>query len=101
MVAERFVREAPHLSPLPAVRFDTSYRERRFVAWNRCIEVRGNRYSVPGEMCGRPVTVRLSLDGRLTVYHDRDRQVAAHRLRPTYQGWYIPLRVFRNPARWS
>jgi hypothetical protein len=34
VVAERFVREWPHLKALPAMRFDTSYRERRVVAWD-------------------------------------------------------------------
>ena len=43
----RFAREQPTLGPLPPVRFDTSYREFRQVAWDAYIDVRGNRYSVP------------------------------------------------------
>src|SRR5216683_435779 len=40
VVAERFLREWPHLQALPAMRFDTAYRERRVVAWDGYIEVR-------------------------------------------------------------
>jgi transposase len=47
VVAERFEREKPHLKPLPAIRYDTSYFEYRHVAWDGYIDVRGNRYSVP------------------------------------------------------
>jgi hypothetical protein len=63
VVAERFARELPHLQALPTTRVDTAYRERRVVAWDGYIEVRGNRYSVPGELCGALVEVRIALDG--------------------------------------
>jgi len=86
VVAGRFVREAPHLKPLPALRYDTSYIERRIVGWDSYIDVRGNRYSVPCDLCGRLVTVRISLDGLIRVYDD-DEKVAEHRLRPTADGW--------------
>jgi transposase len=87
VVAERFDRERPHLGPLPAVRFDTSYRERRIVAWDAYIDVRGNRYSVPALLCGTVVAVRVNLDGVLSVYDGEDAKVAEHRLRPTREGW--------------
>lgn len=86
VVSERFKREAPTLSPLPRVRYDTSYLERRIVAWDGYVEVRGNRYSVPGHLCGRPVAVRISLSGELRVYED-DQTVATHLLRPVGEGW--------------
>jgi len=86
VVAERFKREASSLKPLPRVRYDTSYRQRRWVGWDGYIDVRGNRYSVPGELCGKPVTVRIGLDGRLTVYDD-ETKVAEHMLRPVSEGW--------------
>lgn len=86
VVAERFGREAPHLGPLPQARYDTSYREKRWVGWDGYIDVRGNRYSVPSHMCGAWVTVRIGLDGLLSVYAD-DLKVAEHRLRPRQQGW--------------
>jgi len=86
VVAERFERERPHLQPLPAVRFDTSYREYRVAAWDSYVEVRGNRYSVPCELCGKVVEVRIALDGRLRVVWE-DEVVAEHLLRPRSEGW--------------
>jgi hypothetical protein len=86
VVRERFAREAPHLSPLPVMRYDTSYVEHRFVSWDGYIDVRGNRYSVPGELCGSLVLIRLGLNGRLSVFSN-DHLVAEHRLRQSSQGW--------------
>lgn len=87
VVAHRFAREAPQLRPLPAVRFDTSYRERRFVAWDGYVDVRGNRYSVPAALAGQAVSVRISLDGYLAVYAETGEVVAEHRLKPAHAGW--------------
>ena len=64
VVAERFVDEWQHLQALPAMHFDTAYRKRRVVAWDGYIEVRGNRYSVPGELCGALVEVHIGLDAQ-------------------------------------
>ena len=86
VVAERFAREAPVLRPLPARRYDTAYWERRQVGWDAYVEVRGNRYSVPAELAGHLVTVRLSLEGQLGVY-DGDQLVAQHVLQPADRGW--------------
>jgi transposase len=86
VVAERFKREAPALGPLPAVRYDTSYRERRVVTWDGYVEARGNRYSMPDRFCGSVVAVRISLDGVLSVY-DEDEKIAEYRLRPVSEGW--------------
>jgi hypothetical protein len=86
VVAERFAREAPHLSPLPAVRYDTAYRESRVVSWDAYVDVRGNRYSVPAECAGRAVSIRITLDDVLTVY-ESERVVAEHALRPRASGW--------------
>ena len=87
VVAERFAREAPALRPLPGVRFDTAYRERRVVSWDGYVELRGNRYSVPHALCGQIVTVRLTLDGEITVLDGEEAVVATHRLRPSEEGW--------------
>jgi transposase len=84
VVAERFERERPRLAGLPTRRFDTSYREHRVVGWDSYIDVRGNRYSVPSELCGKRVGVRITLDDELRVFDD-ERLVASHRLRP--RGW--------------
>jgi len=87
VVAERFKREAPALGSLPSVRFDTSYRERRIVAWDGYVSVRGNRYSVPGRLCGGVVGIRITLEGVLSVYDEEGAKVAEHRLRPVGDGW--------------
>ena len=86
VVAERFERERPFLKPLPAQRYDTAYLEVRKVAWDAYIEVRGNRYSVPANLVGQTVTVRIGLDGSLRVYR-QDELVARHRLQSARQGW--------------
>ena len=86
VVAERFEREAPCLTPLPAVRYDTSYRERRVVSWDGYVDVRGNRYSVPDDHRGQTVTVRIDLDGSFRVLSG-DEVVVSHRLRPAEEGW--------------
>jgi len=75
VVAARFAREAPALGATPARRYDTSYWELRQVAWDAYIEVRGNRYSVPGHLTGQRVSIRLSLDGVLSVF-DGEQRVA-------------------------
>jgi len=86
MVVERFKREALHLKPLPQVRYDTSYRERRWVNWDGYVDVRGNRYSVSDELRGKPVTVRIDLDGFFSVC-DCEAKVVDHRLRLANEGW--------------
>ena len=87
VVIDRFARELPHLIPLPPVRFDTSYRETRFVNWDGYIDVRGNRYSVPEDLAGSMVTVRIGLDGDLKVYDVHDLLVVVHRLQDAQEGW--------------
>jgi transposase len=86
VVAERFAREAPFLQSLPADRYDTSYYEMRQVGWDAYIDVRGNRYSVPDHLAGERVAIRISFDGRLSVY-EGETLVATHRLRPATDGW--------------
>jgi transposase len=86
IVRERFAREAPTLQPLPAVRYDTSYREERQVGWDAYVDVRGNRYAVPDRLAGQVVAVRITLDGVLYVY-EGDLVVATHTLRPASEGW--------------
>lgn len=124
VVAERFAREQPALGPLPAQRYDTAYRELRQVAWDAYIEVRGNRYSVPADLAGQSVAVRIGLDDVLRVYRtpapDPDElPVAIHHLRSVQQGWLTvpehhialwqsalkvdqrPLQVYEEVAQWS
>jgi transposase len=86
VVADRFAREAPALQPLPPQRYDTAYWEARQVSWDAYVEVRGNRYSVPGGLAGQPVRVRITLDGAVAIY-DGAQCVAQHVLQPAAQGW--------------
>ncbi len=86
VVAERFEREKPHLKPLPAIRYDTSYFEYRQVAWDGYIDVRGNRYSVPAALAGQRVAVRIGLDGRLRIFR-AEQLVASHQLKGRQAGW--------------
>lgn len=86
VVAERFERERPALSPLPPQRYDTAYHELRRVAADCYIDVRGNRYSVPAHLVGQTVTVHIGLDDTLRVYH-AEHLVAYHTLRRSDQGW--------------
>jgi transposase len=86
VVAERFERERPALHPLPKIRYDTSYFEFRRVAYDSYIEVRGNRYSVPAELVGQRVAVRIGLDDTLRVYQ-AETLVATHLLRSRQEGW--------------
>jgi transposase len=86
VVVERFEREQPALKPLPIIRYDTSYFEFRRVAYDSYIDVRGNRYSVPAELVGQRVAVRIGLDGSLRVYQ-AETLVAMHTLRSRQEGW--------------
>jgi transposase len=86
VVLERFGREQPTLGPLPHHRYDTAYHELRQVAADCYIDVRGNRYSVPAALVAQTVSVRISLEGSLQVYH-AEQLVASHTLRPRAQGW--------------
>jgi len=118
VVSERFKREAPTLGPLPTRRYDTSYRETRQVSWDSYIDVRGNRYSVPAELVGQTVIVRIGLDDLLRVYYN-EALLANHTLQPAQQGWVTvpehhaqlwqatlkvqqrPLDVYAEVAQWS
>ena len=86
IVAARFEREAPALQPLPNVRYDTAYIERRQVGWDAYIDVRGNRYSVPDYLTGQTVRVHIGLDDSLRVYAG-ETLVAQHTLQAAVHGW--------------
>lgn len=86
VVAKRFERERPSLKALPQMRYDTSYFELRRVAADAYIDVRGNRYSVPADLVGQRVAVRIGLDGTLRVYQS-ETLVAKHLLRSQAEGW--------------
>lgn len=118
VVAERFKREGPMLGPLPASRYDTSYRETRQVSWDSYVEVRGNRYSVPSELVGQTLSIRIGLDDTVRIYQ-HETLVASHCLQSAQQGWVTladhhaplwqaalnvqsrPLTVYEEVAQWS
>jgi transposase len=118
VVAARFAREAPMLQPLPSRRYDTAYWEARQVGWDAYVEIRGNRYSVPGPLAGQPVRVRITLDGAVAIYAG-EQCVAQHLLQPAAQGWVTvpdhhaglwadtlavarrPLAVYEEVATWN
>jgi hypothetical protein len=89
VVAECFALEARARKVLSGTRFDTAYRARRVAAWDGDIEVRGNRYSGPGELCGALVEVRIGLEGGLTIYNGADHLLARHRLKSAADGWVV------------
>ena len=91
-VADRFQREKPGLQSLPSLRFDTSYREVRQVPVDAYINIRANRYSVPSEMVGQRVSVRIGLDRQLLIYSPDDTLVATHLQREGDNQWV------RDPA---
>jgi hypothetical protein len=118
VVAERFAREYPLLKSLPVRRYDTSYLEHRKVGWDGYIHVRGNRYSVPIDLAGQTVYVRISLEDEIKVYCG-EKLVARHRLQDAEQGWVTmpehhaalwqstlsveqrPLETYEEAAQWS
>jgi hypothetical protein len=88
VVANRFEREKVALKRLPDMRFDTAYHETRIAAWDGYIEVRGTRYSVPGNLAGQRVRIRIGLDDVLTVYDVAgELPVAEHRLTAKHGEW--------------
>jgi transposase len=118
VVAERFSREYPVLKSLPTQRYDTSYLEYRKVSWDGYIHVRGNRYSVPIELAGQVVAVRIGLNDEFRVFAG-EKVVAWHRLRSAEQGWVTkpehhaalwqstlrveqrPLETYEEVSKWS
>jgi hypothetical protein len=86
VVNERYQRERGALHPLPKTRYDTSYFEVRKVSWDSYIDVKGNRYSVPGNLAGCTVRVRIGLGGLLRIFHGED-LVARHMICHVREGW--------------
>lgn len=87
VVKERFKREEGSLQVLPALRYDTSYRQYRVVGWDGYLDVWGNRYSVPDAYCGQTVAILISLEGLLRVFAPDGGKIAEHQLRPAEEGW--------------
>jgi len=69
VVAERFLREKPYLSPLPFLTFDASYRVTRTVYKDCTIRFEGNSYVVPHTLVGQMLTLRVK-DKSIRIFND-------------------------------
>lgn len=82
--AERLEAERGLLSPLPAVRFDTAYREsRRVHPTIPMINWRGVRYSVPTRALGQTVEICQPVDSQRFSVRWAGQTIAAHTQAPS------------------
>lgn len=80
---DRFQREQPLLTPLPAHPFVGTHEQSRSVNWDCLVSVGGSRYSVPWAYAGHQVWVRSSQGVRLSVRNQAGEPIATHRLAAT------------------
>ena len=78
--AERLDRERPLLAPLPRVRYDTARREPRRVGRVPLVELDGAHYSVPPELAGQLVEVRLPVQAATLEVRGGGQLLARHAL---------------------
>jgi transposase len=84
---ERAAIEREFLAPLPRVRFDTDYVEcRRVHNIVPFISIDGVRYSVPPNVLGQMVEIRLAVDSDLIEVRWAGTVVARHRIAPPGAG---------------
>jgi len=77
---DRFVREQPVLTPLPATAFVGTHEQTRTVSWDCLVSFAGSRYSVPWAYAGQPVWVRSSQGVRLSARNQQGEVIATHSL---------------------
>ncbi len=87
--------EKPVLKPLPARRYEFARWKKARVHIDHHVEVEHNYYSVPYELVGREVDVRVTL-GTVEILH-RGRRVASH-VRATGKGHFVTDPQHRPPA---
>ena len=75
--AELHAEELPYLLPLPALAFDTAQVVYRVVDTDGTIQLAGNRYSVPWQLVGQQLPVRITEES-LVVYSSHLAPVAKH-----------------------
>lgn len=80
---DRFAREQPFLTPLPARPFVGTQEQSRTVSWDCLVSFGGSRYSVPWSYAGHRVWVRPSRGVRLTVRALEGEPIATHQLAAT------------------
>jgi hypothetical protein len=87
---DRLDREQPLLAPLPRVRYDTARREPRRVGRVPLVDVDGAHYSVPPELAGRLVEVRLPVQAATLEIRSGGQLVARHPLAAAGQTAWDP-----------
>lgn len=75
----RFNEEKPHLVPLPAIRFDPAPVIYRTVESDGCVKYLENKYSVPWQLIGQSLPIRI-LEDALEIYNMSLDRVATHPL---------------------
>jgi hypothetical protein len=88
--ADRLARERSLLAPLPRVRYDTARREPRRVGRVPLVELDGARYSVPPELAGQLVELRLPVASAALEIRSGGQLVARHALAAAGQTTWDP-----------
>ena len=83
-----------YLGPLPVLRYDTRPTGNKARPLGR-LSSKGNRYSVPGSLCGKTVMIRITLDGDLFIYGN-DTLMAHHRLCPQQRDGLLMIPTTAN-----
>ncbi len=104
---DRFAREQPLLTPLPAKRFVGTLTLTREVSWDCLLSYEGNRYSVPAAYAGKLVWLLVSRGCRLLVLNSRRELLVDHELSQGHgeiimlPEHYEPLRRRGNPRTYA
>ena len=93
---EVFVRETPHLIALPAMRFELAELKKAKVGPNYHVQVDTNFYSVPYQLIGKRLDVRLT-SHVVEVFDGADRVASHPRLRGA-RGCYRTVEEHMPPA---
>jgi hypothetical protein len=88
--ADRLACERPLLAPLPRVRYDTARREPRRVGRVPLVEVDGACYSVPPQLAGQLVEVRLPVAAATVEVRSGGQLVVRHPLAAAGQTAWDP-----------
>jgi transposase len=100
---DRFLREQPHLTPLPERRFVGTTALTRKVSWDCLVPYLGNRYSVPAVYAGKMVWLLVSHGTHLVILNNRRELLAEHELSSGHgqlvmvEEHYAPLRRRGSP----
>ena len=70
-VIDRWLKEKPHLGPLPASDYDTSIKVYRKVYKDCQISYNANRYLVPHRVVGKKILLKIK-KGLIRIFHDQE-----------------------------